>query len=57
MSAEECAGHIVKAVEKRKRTLVLTSTGKQAIFMNRFFPGLADKIIRKMYFKNDDLVK
>jgi short-subunit dehydrogenase len=57
MSAEECAGHIIKAVEKRKRTLVLTSTGKQAIFMNRFFPGLADKIIRKMYFKNDELVK
>jgi short-subunit dehydrogenase len=57
MSAEDCAGHIIKAVEKRKRTLVLTSTGKQAIFMNRFFPGLADKIIRKMYFKNDELVK
>lgn len=57
MSAEECAGHIMKAVEKRKRTLVLTSTGKQAIFMNKFFPGLADKIIRKMYFKNDELVK
>ena len=57
MSAEECAGHIIKAVQKRKRTLVLTSTGKQAIFMNRFFPGLADKIIRKMYFKNDELVK
>ena len=57
MTAEECAGHIIKAIEKRKRTLVLTSTGKQAIFMNRFFPGLADKIIRKMYFKNDELVK
>ena len=57
MSAEECAGHIIKAVQKRKRTLVLTSTGKQAIFMNRFFPWLADKIIRKMYFKNDELVK
>ena len=57
MSAEECAGQIIKAVQKRKRTLVLTSTGKQAIFMNRFFPGLTDKIIRKMYFKDDELVK
>ncbi|MEO6894382.1 MAG: SDR family oxidoreductase, partial [Ginsengibacter sp.] len=57
MTAEECAGHIVKAIEKRKRTLVLTSAGKEAIFMNKFFPGLADKIIRKMYFKNGKMVK
>ncbi|HET7115264.1 MAG TPA: SDR family oxidoreductase, partial [Hanamia sp.] len=57
MSAEECAGHIVKAIQKRKRTLVLTFTGKQAIFMNKFFPGLADKLIRKMYFKNGKMVK
>ncbi|MEO8960395.1 MAG: SDR family oxidoreductase [Ginsengibacter sp.] len=57
MTAEECAGHIMKAIEKRKRTLVLTSKGKQAIFMNKFLPGLADKIIRKLYFKNDELVK
>ena len=57
MTAEECAGHIVKAIEKRKRTLVLTFTGKEAIFMNKFFPGLADKMIRKMYFKNGKMVK
>lgn len=57
MTAEECASHIMKAIKKRKRTLVLTSKGKQAIFMNKFFPGLADKIIRKLYFKNDELVK
>ncbi|MEO8823397.1 MAG: SDR family oxidoreductase [Ginsengibacter sp.] len=57
MTAEECAGHIVKAIEKRKRTLVLTFTGKEAIFMNKFFPDLADRIIRKMYFKDGKMVK
>ncbi|MDE3183264.1 MAG: SDR family oxidoreductase [Bacteroidota bacterium] len=57
MTAGECARHIVKAIEKRKRTLVLTFTGKEAIFMNKFFPGLADKMIRKLYFKNGKMVK
>src|SRR6478736_8684906 len=44
MSAEECAAHILKAIEKRKRTLVLTANGKQTVFLNRFFPAWADKL-------------
>ena len=46
MSAEECARHILHAIEKRKRTLVLTFNGKQTVFMNKFFPNLADKLVR-----------
>ncbi len=57
MSAEECAGHILRAIEKRKRTLVLTFTGKRAVFMNKFFPKLADKLVHKFFFKNGNLVK
>jgi short-subunit dehydrogenase len=57
MSAEECARHILNAIEKRKRTLVLTFTGRRAIFMNRFFPSLADKMVRKFFYKNGQLVK
>ena len=57
MSAGECAGHIINAITKRKRTLVLTAEGKLAIFMNKFFPTLTDKIIWKKYFKNGELVK
>ena len=57
MSAEECAMHISNAIEKRKRTLVLTFTGKQTILMNKFFPGLTDKLVRKFFFKNDKLIK
>ncbi len=57
MSAEECAQHILHAIAKRKRTLVLTFTGKRTVFMNRFFPSLADKLVRKFFFKNGELVK
>ncbi len=57
MSAEECAQHILKAITKRKRSLVLTFTGKRTVFMNRFFPSLADKLVRKFFFKNGELVK
>lgn len=57
MSSDECATHIAHAIEKRKRTLVLTFTGKRAVFMNKFFPSLADKLVRKFFFKNNELVK
>ena len=57
MSAEECAKHIIKAIEKRKRTLVLTFTGKQTVFINKFFPKWADNLVRKHFFKNGELVK
>jgi short-subunit dehydrogenase len=57
MSAEACAQHILTAIEKRKRTIVLTGTGKQTVFLNRFFPALADKMVRKFFFKNGELVK
>jgi short-subunit dehydrogenase len=57
MSSEECAQHILKAIEKRKRTLVLTFTGKRTVFMNKFFPSLTDKMVRKFFFKNSELVK
>ncbi|MDP3915417.1 MAG: SDR family oxidoreductase [Bacteroidota bacterium] len=45
MSAEECAGHIVRAIEKRKRSLILTFTeGKLTVFLGKFFPALLDKL-------------
>lgn len=57
MSPEECARHILKAVQKKKRTLVLTFTGKRTVFLNKFFPSLADKLVRKFFFKEGKLVK
>ncbi|MGN6617397.1 MAG: SDR family oxidoreductase [Ilyomonas sp.] len=57
MSAEECAEFILNAIEKRKRTLVLTTNGKQAVFMNKYFPELSDKLVHKFYFKDGKLTK
>ncbi|HEX2533247.1 MAG TPA: SDR family oxidoreductase [Chitinophagaceae bacterium] len=57
MSAEECARHILHAVRKRKRSLVLTFTGKRTVFMNKFFPAWADRLVRNFFFKNGELVK
>lgn len=45
MSAEECAHYIVKAIEKRKRELILTFVeGKLTVFLSKFFPSLIDKL-------------
>ncbi|MEO5684660.1 MAG: SDR family oxidoreductase [Chitinophagaceae bacterium] len=57
MSAPDCANHILHAIEKKKRTLVLTFTGKRTVFMNKFFPGLADKMAYKFFFKDGKLIK
>jgi short-subunit dehydrogenase len=57
MSAETCAKYILSAIEKRKRVLVLTFTGKLTVFLNKFFPSLADKLVHRHYFKNGELVK
>lgn len=45
MSAEKCAEHIVKAVNKRKNELILTFIeGKFSVFLKKFFPRLLDKL-------------
>ncbi|MGE5521829.1 MAG: short-chain dehydrogenase, partial [Candidatus Dadabacteria bacterium] len=57
MSAEEVAKHIANAIKKRKRTLVLTFTGKQTVIMNKLFPGWADKLVKNFFFKEGKLIK
>lgn len=57
MSAAECAQHILHAIEKRKRTLVLTFDGKRTVFLNRFFPALTDKLVHKFFFDKGKLIK
>ncbi len=51
MSAEDCAFHIYNATIKRKNILILTTQGKLAILLNKFFPRLADKIVYKTMAK------
>jgi len=45
MSSEEVARRIAKAIDKRKRSLILTFTeGKLTVFLGKFFPKLLDKL-------------
>lgn len=55
MTSEECAVHIIKAIVKRQRTLVLTFQGKQTVFMNKFFPGLTDRLTKNFFYKKGKL--
>jgi len=51
MSSEEVARRIVDGVFKRKRSLIMTSQGKMAVFMNKFFSGWVDKQVFKLFAK------
>lgn len=57
MSPEECARHILNAIEKRKRTLVLSAQGKRTVLLNRLMPEMLDKLVYKFFFKKGVLVK
>lgn len=57
MTAQECADIILRAIEHKRRTVVMTLQGKTAVLLNRFFPKLADKFVHKSYFKNGELIK
>lgn len=57
MPVEDCARYILNAIEKRKRNLVLTFTGKRAVFVNKFFPAWADKLTHKFFIKDGNLIK
>lgn len=57
MDANTCANIIIDAVAKRKRTVVMTFQGKQTVFINKFFPSLADKLVKTFFFRNGKLIK
>jgi short-subunit dehydrogenase len=54
MTAEECAQHIYNATVKRKNFLILTSQGKAAVWVNKLFPKLADKLVYKTMAKEHE---
>jgi short-subunit dehydrogenase len=51
MSAEACARIILNAMEHRKRTVVMTGQGKLTLWLNKLFPGLADKLVYRHFLK------
>jgi short-subunit dehydrogenase len=53
MSSEEVARHVREAVEQRRRTLVLTGQGKLTVFLNKWLPGLTDKLVLANFRKEE----
>ena len=58
MTSEEVAQHIYKGIIKRKRTLVLTTEGKLAVFLGKLFPKFIEKqVFNKMEKEPDSPIK
>lgn len=54
MTSEEVAEAILNATKKRKRDIVLTTEGKMAVWLNKFFPAMMDKIVYNHMAKEKD---
>jgi len=57
MDSDTCGRIIIKAITKRKRTIVMTFKGRQTVFLNKILPNLTDILVRKFFFKNGVLIK
>ena len=55
MSAEQVAGHIVRAIKCRKDDLRLSVNGKLAVWLNRFFPKIARRLVFNHFKKEKRL--
>ncbi|MBS0000352.1 MAG: SDR family oxidoreductase [Cyclobacteriaceae bacterium] len=54
MTPEEVAKRILKGIRGRKRDIVLTTQGKLVVFLNKWIPGLMDKIVYYHMAKEKD---
>ena len=54
MSPEECAQRILRAIEQRKRTLVMSRQGWLTVWMNKFFPRFVDKKAYELFANEPD---
>ncbi|QNF35148.1 SDR family oxidoreductase [Adhaeribacter swui] len=54
MTAEEVANRILKATQKRQREVVMTAQGKLTVFLNKWLPGLTDKLVYNVMAKEKD---
>jgi len=51
MSAEDCARIILDAMQRRRRTVVMTDQGRLTVWMNKLFPRLADRLVYRHFLK------
>jgi len=54
MTAEEVAKIIADGIEKRARTLIMTSQGKMTVTLSKLLPGLLDKLVYNVFAKEKD---
>jgi len=54
MSAEEVARRIIRAIEKKKERLILTTQGKLTVALNKFFPKFMDQMVYNHMAKEQD---
>ena len=55
MSAEQVAGHIVRAIKCRKDDVTLSVNGILAVWLNRFFPKIARRLVFNHFKKEKRL--
>lgn len=53
MTSEEVAQHLRRAVEKRQRSFVLTGEGKLVVFLNKWLPGIMDRMVLNNFRKQE----
>lgn len=54
MSADEVANHIYSAIQRRKRSLVLTGQGRMTVFLNKWLPKFMDGMVYRHFAKEPD---
>ncbi len=54
MSSDQVAEAMMNAILKKRRDLVLTTQGKLAVFLNKWFPAMMDKIVYREMAKEPD---
>jgi dehydrogenase/reductase SDR family protein 7B len=54
MRPEEVADRILNATRQRKRDLVMTTQGKLTVFLNKWLPGLTDRLVLRHFQKEKD---
>jgi dehydrogenase/reductase SDR family member 7B len=56
MSSEEVAEKILRATLRRKRDLIMTTQGKLTVFLNKWIPGVMDKVVLR-YIQREGEIK
>jgi short-subunit dehydrogenase len=54
MTAEAVADHIIRAIQRRQRTLILTTQGKLTVFLNKWLPRWMDNMVYNHFAREAD---